>query len=132
MNSEIYREMILEHYKNPVNAGVIVDADVVVKDYNPACGDVVEIQIKFSDGIMKNVKFQGQGCAISQASVDILIDLVKDKNVGKVKTLTTEDFLKILGIELSPLRLKCALLGLKTLKTAVYAYLGDTTSLPSM
>lgn len=125
MNSEIYREMILEHYRNPVNAGVIADADVTAKDYNQACGDVVEIRIKFSDGKIDQIKFQGRGCAISQASVDILIDLVKGKNVENVKTLTTENFLKILEIELSPLRLKCALLGLKTLKTAVYIYLGD-------
>lgn len=131
MNSEIYREMILEHYKSPTNAGTVENASVKSKDYNPACGDVVEIQIKFSDGKMDQIKFQGSGCAISQASVDILIDLVKDKNIESVKGLTTENFLKILGLELSPLRLKCALLGLKTLKTAVYAYLGDTTSLPS-
>ena len=124
MNSEVYQEMILEHYKSPVNAGAIVDADITTKDYNPSCGDVVEVQIKFSDGKINQIKFQGGGCAISQASVDILIDLVKGKNVENVKTLTTENFLKILGIELSPLRLKCALLGLKTLKTAVYTYLG--------
>ncbi len=125
MNSEIYREMILEHYKSPTNSGHIVNADVVAEDSNPICGDVVEIQIKFDDGKMKDVKFQGQGCAISQSSVDILIDLVKNKNVEDVKALTTEEFIKILGIELSSLRLKCALLGLKVLKTAVYTYLGS-------
>jgi len=124
MNSEIYREMILEHYRNPVNSGILTDIDAVARDYNPSCGDVVEIQIKFSDGIMKDVKFQGQGCAISLASTDILIDLVKGKKVEDIKNLKIEDFLKKLGIELSPLRLKCALLGLKTLKTAVYTYLG--------
>ncbi len=124
MNSEIYREMILDHYKNPANAGIVQDADVATKDYNPNCGDVIEIQIKFSDGVLEDIKFQGTGCAISQASVDILIELVKNKDIEKVKNLTTEEFLKILEMELSPLRLKCALLGLKTLKTAVYTYLG--------
>ena len=125
MNSEIYREMILEHYKSPVNSGILEDFDASAKDFNPSCGDVVEIQIKFSDGVIKDVKFQGQGCAISQSSADILIDLVKNKSIEDVKNLTTENFLEILGIELSPLRLKCALLGLKTLKTAVYSYLGQ-------
>ncbi|MBU5537577.1 MAG: SUF system NifU family Fe-S cluster assembly protein [Candidatus Aenigmarchaeota archaeon] len=121
---EMYREIILERYKNPVNAGVVEDADVVVKDYNPTCGDVVEIQIKFNNGVVKDIKFQGHGCAISQASTDILIDSVKNKKIGDVIRITSEEFLKTLGIELSPLRLKCALLGLKILKTAVYSYLG--------
>jgi len=125
MSLEIYQEMILEHYRNPVNSGILSDADVVAKDYNPSCGDVVEIQIKFDNGMINDIKFQGQGCAISLSSVDVLIDLVKNKNIQEVKNLTIESFLKVLGIELSPLRLKCALLGLKTLKTAVYTYLGN-------
>ncbi len=124
MSLEIYREMILEHYKHPNNCGVIENADTTAKDYNLSCGDSVEIQIKFSDGKLDTVKFQGSGCAISLASADILIDSVKKRNVQDVKNLTAEEFLKNLGIELSPLRLKCALLGLKVLKTAVYDYLG--------
>lgn len=124
MSLEIYQEMILEHYKNPVNSGIIPDADVVAKDYNPSCGDVVEIQIRFNDSKIEEMRFQGQGCAISQSAVDILIDLVKSKDVEVVRNLTNEEFLKTLGIEFSPLRLKCALLGLKVLKTAVYTYLG--------
>lgn len=123
MNSEIYRETILEHYANPVNAGDIPDADATARDFNPSCGDVVEIQAKFSDGIVKDIKFRGEGCAISQSSVDILLDIVKNKTIAEVENFTTEDFLEILGIELSPLRLKCALLGLNTLKTAVHTYL---------
>lgn len=126
MSLEIYQEQIIERYKHPLNSGVVPDAHVSSKDYNPSCGDVVEIQIKFDDGKIDNIKFQGQGCAISQSSVDILIDLVKNKDVTFVKDLATENFIKILGIELSPIRLKCALLGLKALKTAVYTYLGTT------
>mgnify|MGYP001558460575 FL=1 len=125
MNSEIYREMILDHYKNPTNAGVVPDASVISKDYNSSCGDVIEIQIKFSDNVIEDIKFQGQGCAISQSSTDILIDLVKNKNVQEIKDFTSEEFVRNLGIELSPLRLNCALLGLKTLKIAVYTYLGS-------
>ncbi len=125
MNSEIYQEMILEHYRNPVNFGTVENPDVISKEYNPSCGDIVEIQIKFNDGKIGDIKFQGQGCAISQSSVDILIDLLKNKPLDEVKSITAESFLKVLGIELSPLRMKCALLGLKTLKTAVYTYLGN-------
>lgn len=125
MNSETYQEMILEHYRNPVNSGTVENPDVISKEYNPSCGDIVEIQIKFNDGKIGDIKFQGQGCAISQSSVDILIDILKNKTVDEVKSITAESFLKVLGIELSPLRMKCALLGLKTLKTAVYTYLGN-------
>lgn len=125
MSLEIYQEMILEHYNKPNNRGDIENYDVSAKDSNPICGDEIGIQIKFDNGMMNDIKFQGQGCAISLSSVDVLIDLVKNKNIQEVKNLTTESFLKVLGIELSPLRLKCALLGLKTLKTAVYTYLGS-------
>ena len=125
MSLEIYQEMILEHYKNPNNSGILTDADVTSKDYNPSCGDLIEIRIKFDNGKINEIKFQGQGCAISLSSVDILIDLVKNKNIEEIKNLSVENFLRTLGIELSPLRLKCALLGLKTLKTAVYTYLGS-------
>ena len=110
MSLEIYQEQIIERYRNPANFGIVKDADVISKDYNPSCGDAIEIQMKFSDGRIDDVKFQGQGCAISKSSTDILIDLVKNKNVEFIKDLTTESFLKTLGIELSPLRLKCALL----------------------
>lgn len=123
MNSEIYQEQIIERYKNPVNFGTVRDADVLVKDYNPSCGDVIEIQLKFEKEKIIEIKFQGHGCAINTSSTDILIDIVKNKDTEFVRNLMKEDFLKHLGIELSPLRLKCALLGLKVLKTGVYTYL---------
>ncbi|MEK6909775.1 MAG: Fe-S cluster assembly sulfur transfer protein SufU [Candidatus Aenigmatarchaeota archaeon] len=128
MSLEIYQEMILEHYNSPNNRGNIENYDVAAKDSNPICGDEIEIQIKFDNGMMNDIKFQGSGCAISLSSVDVLIDLVKNKNIQEVKNITIEGFLKVLGIELSPLRLKCALLGLKTLKTAVYVYLDSLKS----
>lgn len=127
MNSEIYQEMILDRYKNPINSGSVSNADASSKDYNPSCGDAIEIQMKVSDGVVENIKFQGQGCAISQSSVDILLDMVKSKNLDEVKNITPEDFLKRLDIELSPLRMRCALLGLKVFKTTIYTYLGNET-----
>ncbi len=125
MSLEIYHEQIIDHYKNPMNSGIIKNPDIVSKDFNSSCGDVIEIQIKLDDKKFGNIKFQGQGCAISQSSVDILIDLMKGKNFDDVVKLSQEEFLKKLGIELSPLRLKCALLGLKTLKTGIYTYLAN-------
>lgn len=125
MNSEIYQDMIIEHYKNPVNIGTIPDANAVAKEYNSLCGDEIEMQVKIIDGKLVDVKFNGHGCAISQSSTDILIETIKNKNIDDIKKFTIDDFLHVLGIELSPLRLKCALLGLKTLKTAVYSYASE-------
>lgn len=120
----IYIEEVISRYNQPINSGSLEEFDVSATDVNPVCGDSIKIQMKFQDDTIKEIKFQGQGCAISQASVDILIDSMKDKNIEDVKKLTSEEFINKLGIELSPLRLKCALLGLKVLKTAVYTYLG--------
>lgn len=125
MSSEIYREMILEHYKNPRNMGVVSEPDATAADSNQSCGDVVEIQIKFNGGGVEDVKFQGHGCAISQAYTDMLIDMIKNKRIEDAVGITHEDLLKEIGIELSPMRLKCALLGMKVLKTAIYNYVGE-------
>lgn len=122
MSLEIYQEKIIEHYNNPVNYGSISNADISVKDYNLPCGDEIEIQLKIEGNKIKEIKFQGNGCVISQASADILLDLVKNKPIEYSEIITPEEFLKILGIKLSPLRMRCALLGLKVLKTAAYTY----------
>lgn len=129
MNSEIYQELVLERYKNPLNAGAVENPDAVSKEYNPSCGDVIEVQIKFDSSRIEDVKFQGEGCAISQSSVDLLIDFAKSKGADELKKFQKEDFLNMLGIELSPNRLKCALLGFKALKTALYTYLGRQTAI---
>ncbi len=118
---QLYQENILDHYKNPRNFGVLEDADISHEEYNPLCGDRLTIQLKIGpDERVEAVRFHGQGCAISQASASMLTEMVEGKTLDEVKMLTKEDILDALGIPIGPVRLKCALLSLKTLKAGVY------------
>ena len=123
---EMYQEIILDHYRRPRNFGTLQKANITFRDSNPACGDVIELQI-FTDahGIIKDIKFSGKGCAISQAAASMLTESVKGKNIKDIKPLTKQDILEMLNIPLSGIRLKCALLSLKVLKMAAYTYLGE-------
>lgn len=105
-----------------------MDADIRVKDSNPLCGDVVEMHVKVKDGVIEDIKFRGKGCAISQASASMLTERVRGMRLEDVKGIDRQKILDMLGIELSPVRLKCALLSLKVLKTGVYTYLGEKHS----
>jgi nitrogen fixation NifU-like protein len=127
---QLYREVILDHYKNPRNHGKIDDADAHAEGKNPLCGDETEIFVKFgSDGAtIEDIKFHGRGCAISQAATSMLTEMVKGKQASEVATLTRDDILDEVGIPLTPVRLKCALLGLTTLKLALHKEKG--TPLP--
>lgn len=118
-------EDILDHYRNPRNYGEIENPDIHAKDLNPLCGDVIELFIKVKDGVVSEVKFKGKGCAISQASASKLTEKIIGMRLEDVRKLSRQDILDMLGIELSPVRLKCALLSLKVLKTGVYTYLGQ-------
>ncbi len=124
MSSEIYADIILDYYRNPKNYGDLDDATIVSKDSNPLCGDVVEMQLKISKGMIVDVRFKGQGCAISVASASMLTELIKDKKLEEIIKLDKKDIFEMLNIELSPIRIKCALLPLKALKLGVYSYLG--------
>jgi nitrogen fixation NifU-like protein len=126
MSSDIYRELILDYYRNPRNFGKLDPHDIDFKDSNPLCGDEIEMQVKVSpDGKMEDVKFIGKGCAISQASASMLTELAKGRPLEWVKELSRADILKMLGTsDLGPARIKCALLSMKVLKSGVYAYLG--------
>ena len=123
---DMYREVILEHYKHPHNAGTLEEPDVSHEDSNPLCGDKIRIDLKIDGGVITDVRFQGRGCAISQASVSLLTDEILGKSLDEVRALTKDDMLDLIGIPLdkNPVRIKCALLGLKTLKAGVYEYLG--------
>ncbi len=116
---------ILDHYRNPRNYGEIENPDIHAKDLNPLCGDVIELFIKVKDGVVSEVKFKGKGCAISQASASKLTEKIIGMKLEDVKKIGRQDILDMLGIELSPVRLKCALLSLKVLKVGVYSYLGQ-------
>ncbi|MDT7878839.1 MAG: SUF system NifU family Fe-S cluster assembly protein [Candidatus Caldarchaeales archaeon] len=118
-------ENILDHYRNPRNYGEMPDADVRVKDSNPLCGDVVELYLKIRDGEIVDARFRGKGCAISQASASMLTERIKGMKLDDARNISRDTILSMLGIELSPVRLKCALLSLKVLKLGVYGYLGE-------
>ena len=126
----LYREVILDHYKNPRGHGVIEDADAVAEGQNPLCGDEVSIYVAFAaDGdTIDEVKFQGRGCAISQAATSMLTELVKGRSAREIAELPRDELLEEIGIPLTPVRLKCALLGLSTLKLALHKAKG--TPLP--
>ena len=124
----LYREVILDHYKNPRGHGVIDDADAVAEGQNPLCGDEVSIAVAFEGDTIADVKFQGRGCAISQAATSMLMDMVKGRTAQEVATMSRDELLEEVGIPLTPVRLKCALLGLGVLKVALHK--GKGTPLP--
>jgi nitrogen fixation NifU-like protein len=126
----MYREVILDHYKNPRGHGVIEGADAAAEGQNPLCGDEVSIYVAFGgDGnTIADVKFRGRGCAISQAATSMLTDMVKGRSADEVATMPRDELLEEVGIPLTPVRLKCALLGLGVLKVALHRAKG--TPLP--
>jgi nitrogen fixation protein NifU and related proteins len=127
---QLYREVILDHYKNPRGHGVIEDADAEAEGQNPLCGDEVSIYVAFGeDGeTIDEVKFAGRGCAISQAATSMLMEMVEGKTANEVANLEKDELLDEIGIPLTPVRLKCAMLGLTTLKVALHKAKG--TPLP--
>ena len=127
---DLYREVILDHYKNPRGHGVIEDADAHADGLNPLCGDEVSIYVAFGeDGeTIDEVKFSGRGCAISQAATSMLMEMVTGRTATEIAELPKEELLEEVGIPLTPIRLKCAILGLGVLKVALHRAKG--TPLP--
>ncbi len=119
---QLYREVILDHYKNPRGHGIIEQPDAQADGQNPLCGDEVSISVRFGeDGdTIEEMRFSGRGCAISQAATSMLTELVTGRKASEVATLPKEDLLEEIGIPLTPVRLKCAILGLTTLKLALH------------
>lgn len=127
--SSIYTEIILDYYRHPRNKGQLENPQISAKDSNPLCGDVIEIQMVLDgNDTVKDVKYNGQGCAISQASASMLTEIVKGKSLDEVRKISKEDILSLIGGQLSAVRLKCALLSLKVMKTGLYSYLGALDS----
>ena len=121
---DIYREIILDHFKNPRNFGKIKNSTSSFSLYNSACGDKITIELRITNNesrikIIDDIKFSGEGCAISTASASMLTEKVLGKNIEEIKKLSTEDILKMLGTTLTPTRLKCALLPLEVLQKAI-------------
>ena len=127
---QLYREVILDHYKNPRGHGIIEGADAKAEGENPLCGDEVTISVRFGeDGeTIDEVGFEGRGCAISQAATSMLTEMVKGRKASEVAELPKEELLDEIGIPLTPIRLKCAILGLGVLKVALHRAKG--TPLP--
>ena len=120
MADSIYREIILDHSKNPRNKRKLDPADFTYEDVNPLCGDEVRIDVRVNDGHVAEIAFSGRGCAVSQASASILTEMVEGMSIDEVKQITKDDLLEEIGIPVSPARLKCALLSLKVLKAGLY------------
>jgi nitrogen fixation NifU-like protein len=127
---QMYREVILDHYKSPRGHGLIEDADAQAEGLNPLCGDEITVSVKFAaDGdTIQQIGFEGRGCAISQAATSMLSELVVGRKADEVAVLPKEELLDEIGIPLSPIRLKCAILGLGVLKVALHRAKG--TPLP--
>ena len=124
---DLYRELIIERYKSPQYRGELDPHDISFEDDNPLCGDHIRVDLRLDgDDRVTEAAFSGQGCAISQASADLLMESVVGKTLEEIKTLNRDDLLEMLGIELGPVRLKCALLSLKVLKAGVYG-LGEAS-----
>jgi nitrogen fixation NifU-like protein len=118
---DFYRELIVEHYKNPVYKGTLDPNDFTYEDENPLCGDHIRVDLRVDENqIITEAVFSGHGCAISQASADLLMESIIGKPLDEVKNMTKETVLELLGIQLGPVRLKCALLSLKVLKAGLY------------
>jgi nitrogen fixation NifU-like protein len=126
LSDDIYREIILDHYRNPRNKGKLPGADVSIHDSNPLCGDEIDIHLKVDGDKIKDVKFEGRGCAISQASASMLTEMVIGKPLTSIRDLSKDDILENIGLtSLGPARIKCALLSLKVLKLGMVKYYSD-------
>jgi len=125
-NADIYHEMIVDYSRNPVNYGKIEDHDVTFHDSNPLCGDSIDIDMKIDDNKVTDIKFHGRGCAICMACSSVLTEITKGKTLDEARSIEKNDVLSELGLEhLQAVRIKCALLSLKVLKSALYTYIGE-------
>ena len=118
--NDLFREEILDHSRNPRCHGTIENPDLTFEDANPLCGDRIKMDFRVQDGVLETVRFSGHGCSISQAAASMLCEHVEGRTLEEIMTLGREDMLEMLGIELGPVRLKCAMLALKTLKAGIY------------
>jgi len=128
-NADIYHEMIVDYSRNPINYGEIENHDVTFHDSNPLCGDSIDIDMKIDEDKVTDIKFHGKGCAICMACSSVLTEITKGKSIDEARAIEKNDVLSELGLEhLQAVRIKCALLSLKVLKSALYTYIGKNLS----
>ena len=128
-NADIYHEMIVDYSRNPINYGEIENHDVTFHDSNPLCGDSIDIDMKIDGSKVTDIKFHGKGCAICMACSSVLTEITKGKSIDEARAIEKNDVLSELGLEhLQAVRIKCALLSLKVLKSALYTYIGKNLS----
>lgn len=120
LDDQLFREHVLDHYRNPRHHGALEHPDFTYEDSNPLCGDRIRVDVRVKDGVVADVGFSGHGCSISQAAASMLCEHIAGRSLDEVKRIGRQDVLDMLGVELGPVRLKCALLALKTLKAGVY------------
>ena len=124
ITTDIYHEMIIDYSRNPINFGKLDDPDITFHDANPLCGDSIDIDMNFENEHVSDIKFHGHGCAICMACSSVLTEITKGKSIQEVRNIAKKDLLGELGLEhLQAVRIKCALLPLKVLKSALYTYL---------
>lgn len=124
MSESIYREQIMEHYRNPRNQGHLENFSFKHSENNPLCGDEIQIEAEIKGGIISDIRFSGKGCSISQASASLLTEFVKGKELKKISELTSKDIIEMLGIPIGPVRIKCAMLALVALKNGIKNFQG--------
>ncbi len=123
---DIYKEVILDHYKNPRNFGKMKNSQATVSVSNPLCGDAVDMELAIKNDAIHDIAFTGQGCAIAVASASLLTEYAKKKNIHDLRKLDSSFMLELLSVELSPNRLKCALVSLEALQKAIALYESNT------
>jgi nitrogen fixation NifU-like protein len=124
-DDQFYREFIIDHFRNPRNYGRLEHPDITHEEDNPLCGDVIGMDFRVKDGVIEDIRFHGRGCAISQASASLLTERLKGLTLEDARKINKDDVLGELGIDISPARIKCALLSLKVLKVGAYGLAGD-------
>jgi nitrogen fixation NifU-like protein len=121
---DLYRQNILDHYHNPRNFGTLENPDITYEDSNTVCGDEIRLDLRVRDGVIEDVRFNGRGCAISQAAASMLTELLKGRSLEEARNIGKEDILAEMGIHIGPSRLKCALLPLKAFRAGAYGLTG--------
>ena len=127
MSSDLYQEQILDHYRHPRNHGALEHPDASFEDSNPLCGDRIAVDLAYDGELVREIRFRGSGCAISQASASMLTEMVAGHSRAEALGISRDDLLEEIGVPLSPARVKCALLGYKVLRAALYGIPDDRT-----